>query len=104
MFGKKHSDMVEYVVEYCTENPICGLQLFRNNPKRDSRGKYYAIEDYIYTGGRVFMMDGECILFVSDVPNPHTFVAATIKEATKKFRKYVKRVKSVNEHALKHCV
>ncbi len=102
MFGK-NKDMTEYVVEFCTDVPICSMALFRNNPHRDFRGKYYAFGDYIYSkGDPAFIMEGECILFVSDSPNPYVFKACDNKSAIIRYKRYIRKLDKARRYLSKY--
>lgn len=88
----KRKTKYEYIVEYCTDIPVCGMALFKNNGKRDHRGKFYYALDYVCSRGSVLTIDSEKELFVSDAPRPYTFKAESDDKARKKFLKYMKRI------------
>lgn len=105
MFTKnKGIDGAEYVIEFCLDMPVCGVALFRNNPQRDFRGKFYNAEDYVYSEG----VSDSCTiesetLFVSDSPNPYVFNASDCSSAVTKYRKYVKKLRKSQKYLNKYC-
>lgn len=95
-YGFRKKPKYAYVVEFCTDIPVCGVALFRANAFRDHRGKFYSSSDYVCSkkGNRDTV---SCELFVSDVPKPYTFKAESDDKARKKFLRYVKKIENAFE-------
>ena len=96
MFIKKlFNSKRKYVIEFVEGQCINGPALFRNNPIYDKRGKYYRIEDYVWSRAGIFMMDGECILFVRDNKHPKMIKASNDAQAVNKYNKYRERLNKI---------